>query len=611
MQDIWAGTSGPRDAEIAIVGEAFGSEEAIANQPFVGPSGGVLDGMLEEVGIRRDACFLTNVVNARPPANDLQEWFEPGDATVSGLRPGLKVREGVSALFAQLDAIKPKIVLAFGPYALWALTRHAGSTADGPRARVPTGILDWRGSQVWMVDSRGDRLREPTIGSGVDGPVPVLPLVHPAAILRDWSLRVPTVHDLRTRVPLALSGKWRAEDRDPPLKIEALLTFDRAWAVIGSLLSLAEVRAANGQFLYLSTDIETFRAHLITCIGFATSDANAVSLPFVALTGNKERPLRSFWTVQQEAMLVVMVAKLLAHPAVRLIGQNWLYDRAFIWEWFRVDAKPWWDTLVAQNLLLPGTQKDLGYMASLYCRYMRFWKRDSRDWLDGTDTMGLEQHLIYNGEDCARTFEVAVEQKRALYEVQPDRNLFLPQGRLRLWESDELPSIEFAWEMQRRGMRVNQEARGRLAMDLIEARSALGAWVETVAPQTLLDAEGATPSTGTRWRDSPKQAAVLLYEVLGLRVQRNRKTGSVSTDDEAIGTLKEAHPRLAGLFDALLEYRSLGVLFATFVEAKLDPDGRFRSSFNPAGTATFRFSSSKNPFKRGGNFQNVPGSEEA
>ena len=56
---------------------------------------------------------------------------------------------------------------------------------------------------------------------------------------------------------------------------------------------------------------------------------------------------------------------------------------------------------------------------------------------------------------------------------------------------------------------------------------------------------------------------------------------------------------------AILESRSLNSIRSTFLRAKLDPDGRFRSSWHPIGTETFRLTSSKNAFYRGGPLQNV------
>ena len=58
--------NGPSNARIFIVGEAWGANEEHFNQPFVGASGTLLNELLQEVGILRSECFVSNVVNARP-----------------------------------------------------------------------------------------------------------------------------------------------------------------------------------------------------------------------------------------------------------------------------------------------------------------------------------------------------------------------------------------------------------------------------------------------------------------------------------------------------------------------------------------------------------------
>ena len=62
---------GPPSARIMIVGEAWGEIEERAGAPFQGPSGQLLNSMLHEAGIMRSECYATNLVNARPPYNDL------------------------------------------------------------------------------------------------------------------------------------------------------------------------------------------------------------------------------------------------------------------------------------------------------------------------------------------------------------------------------------------------------------------------------------------------------------------------------------------------------------------------------------------------------------
>ena len=67
--------SGPLDAKIMVVGEAPGADEEIAGVPFVGTSGTELTKMLNEAGILRSECFLTNVCKYRPPENKIENFF--------------------------------------------------------------------------------------------------------------------------------------------------------------------------------------------------------------------------------------------------------------------------------------------------------------------------------------------------------------------------------------------------------------------------------------------------------------------------------------------------------------------------------------------------------
>ena len=54
---------------VVFVGEAPGREEDIAGLPFVGPSGKLLDRMMEAIGLDRTQAYIANVVPWRPPGN--------------------------------------------------------------------------------------------------------------------------------------------------------------------------------------------------------------------------------------------------------------------------------------------------------------------------------------------------------------------------------------------------------------------------------------------------------------------------------------------------------------------------------------------------------------
>lgn len=60
---------GPLDADLLFVGEGPGEQEDQEGEPFVGRSGKILDRVLGDHGLSRDAVRITNCVKCRPPGN--------------------------------------------------------------------------------------------------------------------------------------------------------------------------------------------------------------------------------------------------------------------------------------------------------------------------------------------------------------------------------------------------------------------------------------------------------------------------------------------------------------------------------------------------------------
>ncbi|MDW8134163.1 MAG: DNA polymerase [Bacteroidia bacterium] len=100
--------------------------------------------------------------------------------------------------------------------------------------------------------------------------------------------------------------------------------------------------------------------------------------------------------------------------------------------------------------------------------------------------------------------------------------------------------------------------------------------------------------------NSPKQLAEVLFNKLGLPVQRKTPTGQPATDEEALSALVDQHP----LVEVLLRYRELYKLRYTYVEGLLQSvhprTGRVHTTFHQAVAATGRLSS-QSP-----NLQNIP-----
>ncbi len=98
--------------------------------------------------------------------------------------------------------------------------------------------------------------------------------------------------------------------------------------------------------------------------------------------------------------------------------------------------------------------------------------------------------------------------------------------------------------------------------------------------------------------DSNKQIQALLYGELGLPVQKNEKTRSISVDDASLEKINTHH----AIVPLLQKYRGLHKVYGAYIEGTLDRmrEGRIYPSFNINGTVTGRISSS-NP-----NMQQLP-----
>ncbi len=134
-------------ARVMIIGEAPGREEDIAGKPFVGRSGQLLDKMFAAIGLSRAAeqadetLYITNVMPWRPPQNR-----DPSTDEMAMMK---------SFLVRHIELVGPNFIVTMG------------NPATKTVLNVTTGITRMRGN--W---------------SEFQG-VPVLPMIHPAALLRD------------------------------------------------------------------------------------------------------------------------------------------------------------------------------------------------------------------------------------------------------------------------------------------------------------------------------------------------------------------------------------------------------------------------------------------
>ncbi len=101
--------------------------------------------------------------------------------------------------------------------------------------------------------------------------------------------------------------------------------------------------------------------------------------------------------------------------------------------------------------------------------------------------------------------------------------------------------------------------------------------------------------------NSPKQLGDILYDTLGLKPDRQKRTatGQRSTREAELEKLRDQHP----IVDDILRYRELQKLLSTYVETlpqTVAKDGRVHTTFIQSGASTGRMAS-ENP-----NLQNIP-----
>ena len=144
---------GNPDADLMFVGEAPGRDEDLQGIPFVGRAGQKLTQIIEAIGLTRDQVYIANVIKCRPPENR-----NPDPDEVETCEP---------FLFRQIDAIRPKVIVALGTFAARSLLK----TMD-PISRLRGRVYDYRGAKL-------------------------IPTFHPAFLLRNPACRREVWEDMK------------------------------------------------------------------------------------------------------------------------------------------------------------------------------------------------------------------------------------------------------------------------------------------------------------------------------------------------------------------------------------------------------------------------------
>jgi uracil-DNA glycosylase len=129
-------------ARLMFVGEGPGADEDAQGLPFVGRAGQLLNNMIAAMGLKREECYIANVVKCRPPGNRTPE---PEEANTCS-----------PFLFRQIDVVRPQVLVALGATAATYLL-GARQPLAGLRGRVHA----FRGTSLIVTYHPAFLLRDP------------------------------------------------------------------------------------------------------------------------------------------------------------------------------------------------------------------------------------------------------------------------------------------------------------------------------------------------------------------------------------------------------------------------------------------------------------------
>lgn len=562
MTEYRKGSSGPLDARVLVVGEAYGAAEALTGAPFVGPAGKLLRETLNSVGIDSDQVYYTNITHTRPPSNELRTFFD------SHGQPNQAIVEGLTALKQEIDLVNPSIIIPLGNYPFHFLTGRGRWSSDAGY----TGIGDYRGFVV--------------PGSGIAGGRRCLPTYHPAAALRQYSLK----HIIRADLAKALRvskgtglqysrrhhiidpagpdrDAWAAWLRSPEGTLSPAFISDGANS---DRPAGEQVRLASDSFM--SADIE-YIGNKLLCVGFTRHSGVAI-----------------VYSTPSHAAIEFVRSILLC--GIPLCFQNGMFDCSILEWFFAIPCIQYLkhDTMLMMHAAYIEMQKDLGFIGSLFTDAPPWFQHINKDfWNSVRDgSRSIMEVLPYNAWDVSVTHEAAVS-------LLGDE---LQDADIARTYSHEMSLIQPLWTCGKRGVRIDTEKLAELKKTLQFEADALNHGIAAMNLGIPVNVK------------SPPQVATFLYSRLAVpQVGPKTPGGRWKMDDATLAALslrcRDENQRKG--IRMVREARERLDLISKFCEIELDTDERMRCHYDPAKTTTGRLSSRKFfPTGRGTNLQNVP-----
>ncbi len=516
----------PTPYRIAIIGEAPGEDEENHNRPFIGKAGQFLGALLRNNGIDRTRCYVGNVCGVRPPGNDISYMSWPGE----------EIQSGIATLHHDIQEFNPNICILLGNTPLHlAKVGPTQPPKRGSQLAYPHKITSWRGSLF--------------ISNAVESPFynrKCIATLHPAGVLREFSGFPLLQFDLKRAreegetSSLQLPQRSLITNEDPSVLCHIMdnwpsgqrCSLDIEGGLPLSMVNLAAQKKKEGQTRY--------------------------GWPCVSICA---RPTKSFtiaWgrmSVQDHIRTLQSFARLMYRVDVPKVLQNQLYDNFVLSFGYGIPIRNVTeDTMIKGWEIYAELPRALSVQASIWTREP-FWKDDSM--YSGTG------EGLFRG--CALDSAVTME----LCSAQDSVMSGLTQTHYRTMISMQNPFLF----MELKGIKYDTEAVTKKLAEVDPALTDLAKRIEDLAGKSVRGPKGSL---------SAKKLQEFLYLDRKYPPQyakeRGRKTTKLTTDIEAILTLKKHAPHDELLSD-ILRHRHLEGVRET-LQIATDPDGRVRCGYS-------------------------------
>lgn len=574
---------GDTHAKIAVVGEGPGKTEISFGRPFCGDAGQMLTWLLERAGMpKRERLWISNAGLCLP------SWVEV-DAEAGIIQTEQQTKEVSTQvhcrprLRAELDIVRPRVVIAAGALALRALTGA-------------TGILKHHGALFPTYFGAGaQRRRSYVIGT-----------FHPSHLLRGETRKIQAVVDVYRKAK-------RLSTHEPEAPGEYLLVTphnprgpDRA---IAELARVVDEVVASGFDIAVDVEATSEKAvnTTLTVFGFGCAQLN-LGVSVNVLAWNRERQTYEVcWTREQWTRIYHAIARLLASRLTKWFW-NLNFDVVVLTRHWPMMVGPYADGIHWHWLMQPDLPHNLGFACQQFLD-VGSWKAgfwDKQESGEGTN----RDLCIYNAQDALHTAKVIPYLKAAVYQRG---NGHLVQHQLRVAELARKAYVHgIPCDLQVLAAKRSECVRERAAR-LETIRTAVRGHEqdlnEYVFARRCRNARASASRRGKAYREperevleaatfnvnSPLQMTWLIYRHYGLPVEQRTPGGDPRTSYKAILNYLAGHPG-SEVFKAFTEYSEYDYPLRKFNEFEAAIDGgtrRIHPPWNVTGQAGTRWRSSE------------------